>query len=260
MSVVNVSAYKFVPLEKVKSLQVLLKAKGVECDLRGTILLGNEGINLSIAGARAGIDVFKAYLATFPVFENLPYKESYSEQTPFCKWVVSVKPEIVTIKDSELSPASTPAAYIDAYALKQWLDEKREDVILLDTRNQFEAAFGTFDEATVLPIDKFSDFPAALDAMDPALKEKTIVTFCTGGIRCEKAVLAMHKKGFEKVLQLSGGILKYFEACGGAHYRGECFVFDDRVAIDHDLKETDTLQCKQCFQPVKKEDTHTHVH
>lgn len=252
MSIVNISAYKFVHLEKVKTLQVLLKAKGLACHLKGTILLGNEGINLSIAGGALAIAEFKAFLATFTEFEALPYKESISQELPFSKWIVSIKPEIVTIKDLELDPVKTPGAYIEAKELKRLLDEKAEDVLLLDTRNQFEAEFGTFADATVLPINKFSEFPRALDQLGESAKEKTIVTFCTGGIRCEKAVLAMHKKGFKKVFQLSGGILKYFEECGDAHYRGDCFVFDDRVAVNAQLQETGALQCKCCFMPIAR--------
>ncbi|MGC4004008.1 MAG: rhodanese-like domain-containing protein [Pirellulales bacterium] len=141
--------------------------------------------------------------------------------------------------------------------LKTWLDEGRT-VTLLDTRNEYEVKLGTFESATTLGIDRFRDFPRAVEALPEELKERPIVMFCTGGIRCEKAGPFMERQGFRNILQLDGGILKYFEECGGSHYRGECFVFDQRVGVDPGLAETDSSQCFRCQTPltsVEREDS-----
>lgn len=232
----NVSAYKFVELTQIKSLQVLLKAKGNELAIKGTILLGNEGVNMSLAGDASRIADFQAYFASFPFFAEMNYKNSYSQEIPFSKFVVKIKPEIVTMKDERVNVIDEAAVYIEPEELKQWLDAG-VDFKLLDTRNQFEYEFGTFNAAEQLNIDKFSDFPQALAQLEDEWKEKPVVTFCTGGIRCEKAARAMQQAGFKKVYQLAGGILNYFEQCKDAHWHGECFVFDDRIALDAELKE-----------------------
>ena len=247
--ILNVSAYKFVALEKVKTLQVLLKAKGDELDIKGTILLADEGINMNLAGDTGSVQAFEAYLETFPEFIDLPYKDSYSKEAPFSKFVVSIKPEIVTMKDESVHAGVEPTKHIDPEEFKQWLDEGR-DIKVLDTRNEFEVEFGTFKNAEELHIEKFSEFPEAIKHLDAEWKKKPVVMFCTGGIRCEKAALAMQHEGYDKVYQLAGGILKYFEKCKDAHWKGECFVFDDRVAVNGDLEETGVKQCKQCFMPV----------
>jgi UPF0176 protein len=140
-----------------------------------------------------------------------------------------------------------------ARELKQWLDEGRP-VTLLDTRNDYEVKLGTFKNARAIGIDHFREFPDAVRKLPPELKEQPIVMFCTGGIRCEKAGPFMEREGFKKIFQLDGGILKYFEECGGAHYDGECFVFDQRVGLDPSLQETESTQCFRCLTPLTEAD------
>lgn len=236
MMIINISAYKFVEIEKVKSLQVLLKGKCESLCLLGTILLGNEGMNMNLAGKRSDIDSFKSYLYSIPTFCDLWFKESESLEQPFEKLVVRVKNEIVTIRDNRAQPLKEHGHYISPEIFKAWLDEKR-DIVVLDTRNAFEYEFGAFDSAVHLDLKNFSEFPRKLKELPEAVKSKTVVTFCTGGIRCEKAVLVMKEEGFNDVYQLEGGILSYFEKYQDAHFRGECFVFDNRIALNGQLQE-----------------------
>jgi RluA family pseudouridine synthase len=148
-----------------------------------------------------------------------------------------------------IEPARRPSPKLSPQQLKSWLDEGRP-LTLLDTRNDYEVKLGTFENALAAGVDHFRDFPAAVSRLPEELKDQTIVMFCTGGIRCEKAGPYMESQGFRHVLQLDGGILKYFEECGGAHYRGECFVFDQRVGVDPALQETDAAQCFNCLSPL----------
>jgi UPF0176 protein len=168
--------------------------------------------------------------------------------------LVKIKREIITMKRPDINPAAKPAPRLAPHTLKAWLDEGR-DVVMLDTRNDFEVGLGTFDNAVNLHIASFGDFPAAVQTLD--LKGKTVVSFCTGGIRCEKAAPLLIANGLDNVYQLDGGILKYFEDCGGAHWHGECFVFDKRVALGPDLQETGTTQCYACQAVVSPEEQHS---
>lgn len=232
----NIASYKFIHLEesKLDNLCKSLKQKGLSNALKGTILLGTEGINLFLAGEEANIKHFQDELAAFSVFSDLTYKYSYSDFIPFTKLIVKVRKEIVTFKQEDIHPEQVTAPYIDPLDLKQWLTEKK-DFILLDTRNTFEYEIGTFEEAIHLNIDHFREFSTALE-QKKLKKDKPIVTFCTGGIRCEKAAAYLLKEGYEQVYQLQGGILNYFEQCGGDFYQGDCFVFDDRIKLNSKLE------------------------
>jgi predicted sulfurtransferase len=235
MSIVNIAGYKFTQLADLDTLKRTLLSKCEELELRGTILLAQEGTNQMLAGSRAGIDQYYAFLQERGLFEGITFKESVSAEIPFKRLFVKLKKEIIPCGAASIDPAQEPAPYLSPRTLKAWLDEGRE-VVLLDTRNAYEVAYGTFEQALELPgLDHFRDFSAQLDQLDESFKQKTIVTFCTGGIRCEKAAPLMQQKGFEDVYQLEGGILSYFEACGGAHYQGSCFVFDERVTLQPDL-------------------------
>jgi len=169
-----------------------------------------------------------------PRFADLRFKRSVSAYQPFDRMLVKIKKEIITMRVPGVDPARQRAPVVAAKELKRWLDEGR-DVVLLDARNAFEVDAGTFDNAVDLQLSSFGQFADAADRLDPSLKEKTIVTFCTGGIRCEKAAPVLIGKGFREVFQLDGGILQYFEECGAAHFKGRCFVFDQRVALDGNL-------------------------
>jgi UPF0176 protein len=250
-AVLNLSAYRFTPFaaEDLVPLRDRLRVLTRELDLRGTILLSTEGINFFVAGPRAATDVLLAELRALPGLADLAPKESPSDERPFNRMLVKIKKEIIAFGVEGIDPARDPAPRLDPHTLKQWLDEGRP-VTLLDTRNDYEIRLGTFTGALPAGIDHFRDFPAAVRKLPPELKAQPLVMFCTGGIRCEKAGPFMEREGFEQVFQLDGGILKYFEEVGGAHYEGECFVFDRRVGVDPALKPTGAVLCWVCQQPL----------
>tara|TARA_R110000868_G_scaffold392875_1_gene663691 strand:- start:7541 stop:8383 length:843 start_codon:yes stop_codon:yes gene_type:complete len=253
-SIVNLAAYKFVDLAEAQliELQQQLLAEAERLQIKGTILLGGEGINLIIAGERDDIDHFTTYMKNLKPFADITFKESLSEERPFRRMRVRLKQEIVTMRVPGVSPDDGGRHYLDAKQLKQWLDEGR-DFTFLDTRNDYEVEIGTFDKAIDLDIEEFNEFPEKVKQLE-ADREKPMVMFCTGGIRCEKASVAAEQAGFKEVYQLHDGILKYFEECGGEHYRGDCFVFDRRAAITPELKETGITQCPRCDTFIQPED------
>jgi RluA family pseudouridine synthase len=251
--IVNIAAYKFVSLPELRSLRARLLALCQGWELKGTILLSVEGINLFVAGEREKIDLLLAELRNLPGLEDLPLKISETEHQPFTRMLVRIKKEIIAFGVEGINPARRTSQKLAARDLKQWLDEGRP-VTLLDTRNDYEVKLGTFKNALPIGVDHFRDFPAAVRKLPEAMKAQPIVMFCTGGIRCEKAGPFMEREGFKNIFQLDGGILKYFEECGGAHYDGECFVFDQRVGLDPCLQETESTQCFRCLTPLTEAD------
>lgn len=239
MSVVNISCYKFVALADREALKADLTSRCAEWGLKGTILLAPEGINVFLAGSRAAIDAIVAHLRADPRFADLEPKESLSREAPFRRLRVRLKKEIITMKHPLVRPETGRAAAVSAATLKAWLDcgvdDEGRPVLMLDTRNDYEVAAGTFEHAVDYGIGVFSEFPSRVADHREALAGKTVVSFCTGGIRCEKAAIHMKAIGVERVYQLEGGILKYFEEVGGAHFKGDCFVFDGREAVAADL-------------------------
>jgi UPF0176 protein len=234
--IINVAAYKFVPLVDLPALRDRLLGKAESSLLRGTILLAEEGINLFLAGREAAVDTFIAGLRDDPRFGDLEVKRSRSRNVPFGRLRVKLKPALVPPPGIALDPQDIAAApRVAPTVLKDWLDAGR-DVLLLDTRNRFEVALGAFAGAHDLGLAHFRSFAEAASPRLPEWRERTIVTYCTGGIRCEKAAPAMRKMGFTDVLQLDGGILRYFEEVGADHFKGKCFVFDARVALDSRLQ------------------------
>lgn len=248
-AIINLSAYKFTPLDGLIPFRDRLREFCAAQGLRGTILLSGEGINLFVAGTRPAVDALIGKLRAVPGLENLTPKESVSAEQPFNRMLVKLKKEIIAFGVEGIDPARHPTPKLPARTLKQWLDEGRP-VTLLDTRNDYEVRLGTFRGAVPAGIDHFRDFPAAVAKLPAELKAQPIVMFCTGGIRCEKAGPFMQREGFTNVHQLEGGILKYFEECGGAHYDGECFVFDRRVGVDPALQETASVLCYNCQLPL----------
>jgi len=244
--VLNISAYKFVPLADAASLRDQLHDATHRLELKGTILLAEEGINLFVAGPEGAVRSFIVLLHTDPRFADLAPKESWSDAQPFRKMLVKVKSEIIRMNHPSIQPDFSSdtgrAPAVGAATLKRWLDQGHDDearpVVTLDTRNAFEVDHGAFDDAIDWRIAKFSDFPAALAAHRQALEGKTVVSYCTGGIRCEKAAMLMREVGLDHVYQLDGGILKYFEQTDGAHFHGDCFVFDERRTLDPELTAT----------------------
>jgi UPF0176 protein len=239
-SILNIAAYRFVVLEDPAALRETLLALARGCGLKGTILLAPEGINLCLAGEPAGVRSFLASLRSDARFGALETKESWSARQPFRKLLVKVKREIIRMNHPAIRPAQGRAPAVDAPTARRWLDQGHDDegrpVVTLDTRNAFEVDHGTFEGAIDWRLARFSDFPGALEAHRAELEGKTVISFCTGGIRCEKAAIYMREAGLQHVWQLEGGILKYFEQAGGAHFRGNCFVFDERESLDPALE------------------------
>jgi UPF0176 protein len=249
LPIVNIAAYRFAALEHLPALRTELLGLARLHQLRGTILLSSEGINLFVAGGAEGIETLLARLRAMPQLAQLDVKYSHTAHQPFRRMLVRIKKEIIAFGVPGIEPARRTSPKLAPRQLKAWLDEGRP-LVLLDTRNDYEVKLGTFENALPAGVDHFRDFPAAVAKLPEQLKDQTIVVFCTGGIRCEKAGPYMESQGFRNVLQLEGGILKYFEECGGAHYRGECFVFDQRVGVDPALRESDAAQCFNCLSPL----------
>lgn len=246
--ILNISAYRFVQLTDTLALKESIHSQARLLSLKGTVLLAEEGINLFLAGAESQVRTFIDWLELDGRFRALAPKESWSRTVPFGKLLVKVKAEIIRMNHPAIRPAHGRAQAVDAATLARWLDAGVDDegrpVVTLDTRNAFEIGHGRFKGAIDWNLAKFSDFPPALLAHREALVGKTVVSYCTGGIRCEKAALLMQQAGVERALQLEGGILKYFEETGGRHFEGSCFVFDGREAVDAALGEVAPLCVK----------------
>ncbi len=238
-----IAAYRFVEIDDGPALRARLEAAAKAGKLRGTVLIAPEGINLSLAGPAAAIAAWLQALQADPRFATLELKSQPSASIPFRQLKVKLKAEIIRMNQPTVRPQAGRAPAVDAATLARWLDAGRCDagreVVMLDTRNGFEVDAGAFRQAIDWRLGKFSDFPAALAAHRADLQGKTVVSYCTGGIRCEKAALWMAEAGVEHVLQLDGGILRYFEQAPGApHWRGDCFVFDERSGLDATLAES----------------------
>lgn len=241
--ILNIAAYLFVAIDDADALAERLHAQAGAAALRGTMLVTPEGLNLFLAGAETPLRGFLAWLRSDARFAALHAKESWSESVPFARLKVKRKAETITFRREAASPlqAGERAPTVAPATLARWIaqggrDDAGRRLVLLDTRNQQEVAYGTFDGALTLPIDRFTDLPAALAPHREALRDAAVVSFCTGGIRCEKAALWLRADGMDNVLQLDDGILGYFEQVGGMGYAGGCFVFDERVALDPQLR------------------------
>jgi UPF0176 protein len=234
-SVLNISAYLFTHLDDPSALREVLLARAEHRALKGTILLAEEGINMFLAGPAEAVRGFVDDLRADARFAELTTKESWSDEQPFRKMLVKVKREIIRMDRPTIRPGAGRAPAVDPKTLHRWLerglDDDGREVVLLDTRNAFEVDHGTFAGALDWRIEKFTEFPDAATRHRGDLEGKTVVSFCTGGIRCEKAAIHLREEGVD-ALQLDGGILGYFEHVGGAHFDGDCFVFDERRTVD----------------------------
>jgi UPF0176 protein len=236
LPILNLSAYKFVTIDDLPAVRERLLHAAVERGLKGTVLLAEEGINLFVAGPEIAVRSWVAILHADARFADIAPKESFSAEVPFRRMLVKIKREIIRMNMPAIRPAQGRAPSVAPRTLARWLAQGHDDegrpVVTLDTRNAFEVDAGAFENAIDWRIGKFSEFPAALQAHRDELKGKTVVSYCTGGIRCEKAAIVMQAAGLESVYQLEGGILKYFEETEGApHWRGGCFVFDERGCL-----------------------------
>jgi len=250
MPYLNIAGYYFYkPKVKLPVLQKKLREECSRLNIRGTVLLAKEGINVFLAGQEKSIQTIKQWIQDETGNPEFQFKESWCEAMPFKRLRVKIKPQIISFRARGINPLKSRAPSIQPETLKEWLDQKK-DFVLLDTRNRYEVELGSFERADHLNIRSFNLYEEQAKKMPEDLKDKTLVMFCTGGIRCEKAAPFMQKMGFKNVLQLEGGILNYFEKTGGQHYRGDCFVFDERVALTPNLEETKVILCSRCGHKV----------
>ena len=249
----NIAGYKFVAIPDRDNLRQPFKEKCDSLNLKGTILLSYEGINIFVAGLESNIVVFRDWVVEDQRFKDIPFKESNSDSQPFNRMNVRLKNEIISVGLPNFDRIDSEEGRIFPNELHDRLSNN-EDIVLLDTRNTYETRLGSFQNSIELGIRTFRAFPEAVANMDESLKDKQIVMFCTGGVRCEKAGVIMRDAGFTNVRQLEGGILGYFQEVGGAHWDGECFVFDKRVALKPDLTETGTTVCFACREPLVPEE------
>ncbi|WP_111978072.1 oxygen-dependent tRNA uridine(34) hydroxylase TrhO [Algibacillus agarilyticus] len=254
MSYIVAALYKFTRLENFEALRQPLHDVMVENEVKGTLLLASEGINGTISGPRAGIDNVLAWLKTDPRLAEIDHKESIHEEQPFYRTKVKLKREIVTMGVEGIDPNKVVGTYV---APKDWnalIDDP--EVVLVDTRNDYEVQIGTFENAIDPKTTNFREFPEYVkNNLDPE-KHKKVAMYCTGGIRCEKSTAYLKEQGFEEVYHLHGGILKYLEEVPKeeSKWQGDCFVFDQRVAVNHDLEKSIYDQCYACRMPITEEE------
>jgi len=236
--ILNVATYRFVGIDDPAALRAALLPKAKALGIKGTILLASEGINVFLAGAETAVRGFLAVLDDDDRFRGLDIKESWSDVVPFKRMKIKLKREIVTFRQAGVDPVNAPAPFMTPEELKRRLDSG-EEIVMLDTRNDVEVAKGTFENAVFWGNRNFTEFGEMAHNHIDELRDKTVVSFCTGGIRCEKAAPFLQSLGAKNVYQLQGGILRYFEQIGHDHYRGDCFVFDERAALDASLHAHD---------------------
>jgi len=252
--IVVCALYHFVRLDDYQSLQQPLLDVMLENRVKGTLLLANEGINGTIAGERAGIDAVLKWLKFDPRLKDLNHKESYDDTYPFYRSKVKLKKEIVTMGVEGIDPNRKVGTHVPASEWNALIADP--EVLLIDTRNDYEVEIGSFQNAVNPNTNSFREFPEYVEKhLDPE-RHKKIAMYCTGGIRCEKSTAYLKEKGFDEVYHLQGGILKYLEEVPQEEslWQGECFVFDNRVAVNHALEKGDYDQCHACRLPITEED------
>ena len=253
MKIANITGYKFTPIEDELHLKETILRRSINLNLKGTVLISSKGLNFSVSGTKNNIDKFIVFIHSDSRFADVDVKITYNEYQPFRKMLVRIKKEIISMGIEEINPYQFTGQKISPKELNDKLDNN-EEIVLLDTRNEYEVRLGTFKNAIDLNLDSFRDFPKEIEKLRKKLNGKEVVMFCTGGIRCEKASALMLKNGFENIQQIDGGVINYFKETGGRHWNGDCFVFGDRVALDKDLLETDYVLCFRCREPLNKEE------
>ena len=253
MKIANITGYKFTPIEDELHLKETILRRSINLNLKGTVLISSKGLNFSVSGTKNNINKFIVFIRSDSRFADVDVKITYNEYQPFRKMLVRIKKEIISMGIEEIDPFKFTGQKISPKELNKKLNNN-EDIVLLDTRNEYEVRLGTFKNAIDLNLDSFRDFPKEIEKLRKKLNGKEVVMFCTGGIRCEKASALMLKNGFENIQQIDGGVINYFKETGGRHWNGDCFVFDDRVALDKDLLETDYVLCFRCREPLNKEE------
>jgi UPF0176 protein len=253
LDVLNIAGYKFEPLNDVEVLVPEFQSICDDLDLKGSVYLSSNGINFSLAGSEEAVQQYLYFMEQDKRFLDIPLKKTYSETQPFRRMKVRQKKEIISLGRDDINPRELTGDYVTPQELCA-MYENNEDVIVLDTRNEYETRVGLFENAVDLQLDTFRDFPDAIEQLPDEYKDKQIVMYCTGGIRCEKASAIMLKAGFSDVKQLEGGVLDYFKETGGKYWNGDCFVFDERVALDTNLNETEYVYCYICREPLSAEE------
>ncbi|GLQ06989.1 oxygen-dependent tRNA uridine(34) hydroxylase TrhO [Sneathiella chinensis] len=246
--------YKFVELADYQDLQPKILKVCLDNRIHGTLLLAREGINGTVAGSREGIDTLLAYLKSDPRLADLKHKEAINEEQPFYRMKVRLKKEIVTLGAPDLDPRETVGTYIKPKDWNALIDDP--DILLIDTRNDYEVEVGTFKGAINPKTETFREFKDYVANNLDADKHKKVAMFCTGGIRCEKSTSYLLSQGFKEVYHLEGGILQYLEDVPEQEstWEGECFVFDQRVTVNHALEKGSYDQCYACRYPITEED------
>jgi UPF0176 protein len=248
--IVVAALYHFVRIEDFETLREPLLQVAVQHDLKGTLLLAHEGINGTISGSRAGIDALLTWLKSDERFQFLAHTESLSDKQPFHRMKVKLKKEIVTMGVKDIDPNKIVGTYVAPEDWNALISDP--DVTLIDTRNTYEVMIGSFKNAVNPQTETFREFPKFVKRELNPEKHKKVAMYCTGGIRCEKSTAYLKEQGFEQVYHLQGGILKYLEEIPKENslWEGECFVFDSRVAVDHDLQKGQYDQCHACRFPI----------
>jgi len=252
--IVVCALYKFVALDNYPAIQPPLLALMLERDVKGTLLLAQEGVNGTIAGSRADVDAVLNFLQSDSRLASLSFKESFTDQPPFLRSRVKLKKEIVTMGIEGIDPKQVVGTYVKPADWNDLISDP--DVLLVDTRNDYEVQVGTFKNALNPKTDSFREFPDYVkQKLDPK-KHTKVAMFCTGGIRCEKSTAFLKEQGFDDVYHLEGGILKYLEEVPAENslWEGECFVFDERVTVNHQLQKGDYDQCNACRMPITEQD------
>jgi len=252
--VVVAALYRFAALPDFVALKDPLYQLMIEHEVRGTLLLAKEGINGTIAGSRQGIDRILDWLKSDPRFANLEAKESYVDTPPFYRTKVKLKKEIVTMGVEGIDPKDIVGTYVEPADWNALIADP--EVLVLDTRNKYEVDIGSFENAINPETDSFRELPAYVEKHLDPVKHKKVAMFCTGGIRCEKSTAFLKRQGFNEVYHLKGGILKYLEEVPETEskWRGECFVFDNRVTVNHQLEKGQYDQCHACRRPITEDD------
>jgi len=253
MNIANITGYKFTPIDDELLLRETILKYSTDLNLKGTVLISSKGLNFSVSGTKKNIDNFIVFIHSDKRFSDVDIKITYNKYQPFRKMLVRIKKEIISMGVEEINPFQFTGQKISPKELNSKLDNN-EEIVLLDTRNEYEVRLGTFKNALDLDLDSFRDFPEEIEKLREELNGKEVVMFCTGGIRCEKASALMLENGFENIKQIEGGVINYFKETGGKHWNGDCFVFDDRVALNKNLVETDYVLCFRCREPLNKEE------
>ncbi|MGE0632448.1 MAG: rhodanese-like domain-containing protein, partial [Pseudobdellovibrionaceae bacterium] len=257
--------YQFIPLSNPEDIKAGLLKVAADLEMKGLVILGKEGINSTVSAlSPETLESFKAHIRSLTQNRDLFFKDSVSDIKPFRRFTVKIRDEIVTLKTPELVPDKNMNFHLSPKEWDRVLKEEKENILLIDTRNWYETQIGTFKGSDIPPIEQFADFPSYVEEKGVP-KDKKVLIFCTGGIRCEKGILEMQRKGYHNTFQLDGGIINYIKEFPNQEFEGECFVFDRRVALDQNLQPTKKfalcphdgqpawteITCRRCGSPAK---------